>query len=207
MLRGYLAGDNVVLSLEPSALPVTESPEPTPPMGYKAVSHWRETPTEIMQVWEMVPVEGTEQEAALQLSKMQFRSLPDEVAYLVRALADPWVNGERYYGPEDPSGMPQSRVRYEGVLYKCLQTNVSQIDWTPTDAPSLWAEILPGQEGNEPEEGYAEWEQPGAMNGYSTGDRVLHNGHLWESKQDDNVWEPGAVGAPWNDLGVYPPEE
>ena len=125
-----------------------------------------------------------------------------------RALAEMWVAGATYYGPDDPSGMPQSRVLFNGRLFKCLTTHNSQLDWTATDAPSLWAEILPGQEGNEPEEGYAEWEQPGSTNGYDKGDKVLHNGHLWESSFDgDNVWEPGAVGAPWEDLGEYPPAE
>ena len=208
MLYGVLVGQSVVLTDQASGKKVVETVQPDSLQGYVASSAWYETPTEIIQSWTLKPIEGTAEEAALALSKLQFMSLPDEAACQFRALADEWIAGATYYGPDDASGMPQSRVRYLGKLYKCLQTHVSQSDWTPTDAPSLWAEILPGQEGNEPEEGYAEWVQPGSTNGYNKGDRVTHNGHLWESNFDGaNVWEPGAVGAPWTDLGVYPPEE
>lgn len=37
--------------------------------------------------------------------------------------------------------------------------------------------------------------QPDSTNGYSTGDRVVHNDRTWESLADNNVWEPGAAGA------------
>lgn len=207
-MHGIMTGDVVVLTNDDSGMEVVDVQEPTPMEGYKVESHWEVIDNKIYRVHAFVPIEGTAEEAALNLSRLQFMSLPDEVAYEFRALADDWIVGSTYYGPEDDSGFPQSRVRYQGELYKCLQTHVSQSDWTPTAAPSLWAKILPGQEGNEPEEGYAEWVQPGSTNGYDKGDRVLHNGHLWESNFDGaNVWEPGAVGAPWTDLGVYPPEE
>lgn len=113
-----------------------------------------------------------------------------------------WIAGATYYGPDDPSGMPQSRVLFNSRLFKCLTTHYSQLDWTPVNAPSLWAEILPGQDGNEPEDGYAEWSRPDSTNGYSEGDRVTHNGRLWESLVDDNVDEPGTDnGFRWEDLG------
>lgn len=208
MLYGILVGQSVVLTDQASGKKVVETVQPDSLQGYVASSAWHETPTEIIQSWTLKPIEGTAEEAALALSKLQFMSLPDEAAYQFRALADEWIAGATYYGPDDASGFPQSRVRYQGELYKCLQTHVSQRNWTPTDAPSLWSKILPGQEGNTPEEGYAEWIQPDSTNGYDKGDRVLHNGHLWESNFDGaNVWEPGAVGAPWTDLGVYPSEE
>ena len=208
MLYGVLVGQSVVLTDQASGKKVVETVQPDVLQGHVASSAWYETPTEIIQSWTLKPIEGTAEEAALALSKLQFTSLPDKAAYQFRALADEWIAGATYYGPNDASGFPQSRVRYLGKLYKCLQTHVSQSDWTPTDAPSLWAEILPGQEGNEPEEGYAEWVQPDSTNGYDKGDKVLHDGHLWESSFDGaNVWEPGAVGAPWTDLGVYPSEE
>lgn len=174
--------------------------------GYKVESHWEVIDNQIYRVHSFVPIEGTAEEAALNLSRLQFMSLPDDVAYEFRALADDWFVGSTYYGPEDDSGFPQSRVRYQGELYKCLQTHVAQSDWAPTVAPSLWARILPGQEGSGEEVG--EWVQPDSTNGYQKGDQVTHNGHLWESTFDgDNVWEPGAVGAPWEDKGEYPGEE
>lgn len=206
MLRGYLAGSTVVVTSEGKRIVETEPPSCPP--GYSCEPSWYETPDEIIQTYELVPAEGTAEAAALALTKLQAMSLPDDALYEFRALAPSWISGCTYYGPGDASGMPQSRLLYRGELYKVLQTHVSQADWTPDTAPSLYAAILPGQEGNEPEEGYAEWVQPDSTNGYDKGDRVLHNGHLWESSFDGaNVWEPGAVGSPWTDLGVYPPEE
>lgn len=82
------------------------------------------------------------------------------------------------------------RVRYDGVLYKCLQAHTAQADWTPTTAPSLWAEVLAGQQGTE----IGEWEQPDSTNPYMTGDKVTHNGKTWVSDVDNNVWEPGVYG-------------
>ena len=81
------------------------------------------------------------------------------------------------------------RRRFGETLYKCLQDHTSQEGWDPESAPSLWAEILPGQDGTD----VGEWVQPDSTNPYMTGDRVTHNGKTWESTIDNNVWEPGTV--------------
>ena len=81
------------------------------------------------------------------------------------------------------------RVNDQGVLYRVLQGHRVQASWTPADAPSLFAKILIPDP-----EVIPEWEQPGAENAYSAGDRVTHNGKTWESLVDHNVWEPGVVG-------------
>ena len=36
---------------------------------------------------------------------------------------------------------------------------------------------------------------------YMTGNCCTHNGHVWQSGQDNNVWEPGTVNVKWTDLG------
>ena len=82
------------------------------------------------------------------------------------------------------------RVTYQDKLYKCLQDHTPQSAWTPEAAPSLWAEILAGQDGTD----IGEWTQPDSTNPYMTGDRVTHNGKTWESTVDNNVWEPGVYG-------------
>lgn len=93
-------------------------------------------------------------------------------------------------------------MRFQGTLVKCLQAHTSQPDWAPNAAPSLWAVILPGQDGSGVAVGV--WQQPSAESGYSTGDRVIHDGHLWESLVDDNVDEPGTDnGFRWKDLGEW----
>lgn len=210
MLYGVLVNDVVVITDAEHGLPIVEMDQPEPPEGYRVDPKWTTSPTSLVRYYDIVPIEGTAEEASLELSKLQFRSLPDDAAYLFRALADEWIAGETYYGPNDPSGILQSRVRYKGRFFKCLQTHTAQETWTPVDAPSLWAEILPGQAGNEPEDGsYAEWVQPDSTNGYATGDKVTHNGHIWESKVDSNIWEPGVSGTEslWTDLGEIPTDK
>lgn len=81
------------------------------------------------------------------------------------------------------------RVRYRGTLYRCLQNHTAQADWTPEAAPSLWAKVLIPSEDVIPE-----WEQPDSTNPYSKGDKVTHNGKIWVSTVDDNIWEPGIYG-------------
>jgi hypothetical protein len=34
------------------------------------------------------------------------------------------------------------KVRYENILYKCLQNHAAQASWTPSATPSLWARVL-----------------------------------------------------------------
>ena len=36
---------------------------------------------------------------------------------------------------------------------------------------------------------------------FATGDCCTHEGHVWRSGQDGNVWAPGTVGVKWDDLG------
>ena len=109
--------------------------------------------------------------------------MTDEQALECADLYPEWIGEGRVYSVGD-------RVVYEGKLYKCLQDHTSQYAWTPSAAPSLWAEILAGQDGTD----IGEWTQPDSTNPYMTGDRVTHNGKTWESTVDNNVWEPGVYG-------------
>lgn len=85
------------------------------------------------------------------------------------------------------------RVRFNNVLYKCLQSHTAQGTWTPTDAPSLWAKVLIPDP-----EVIPEWEQPESTNPYMKGDKVKHNEKTWVSTVDNNVWEPGVYG--WTEV-------
>lgn len=79
------------------------------------------------------------------------------------------------------------RIRYEEILYKCVQAHTSQTDWTPDITPALWTIVSL--------EDWPEWRQPtGAQDAYMTGDKVSHNDKHWVSDVDNNVWEPGGVG-------------
>ena len=90
------------------------------------------------------------------------------------------------------------RVRYGEKLYRVLQAHTSQETWTPADAPSLFAEILPGQDGSDEEIG--EWTQPDSTNPYMKGDKVRFEGKVYESLIDNNIWSPAAYPAGWKEI-------
>lgn len=198
MFYGQLVGEVCVLTDRDNGRPVYDSEVPEVADGYALVERYIDCGSHILHLYTQAPIEGTPEQAALALSRMQAMTLPDAALYEVRALADEYVDGMTCYGEGNDEGMPVTRCRYVGRLFRFIGdgTQVMQPGWNPVDAPSLWAEILPGQDGK-----VGPWVQPGATNGYKTGDQVTHNDHLWESTADDNVWEPGAVGAPWKDLG------
>ena len=85
-----------------------------------------------------------------------------------------------------------TRVKYDGILYKCLQAHTSQDAWTPVVAPSLWAKVLIPDENVIPE-----WEQPESTNAYMVGDKVMFEGHIYESAINNNIWSPAAYPAGW----------
>lgn len=87
-----------------------------------------------------------------------------------------------------------TRLKDGETLYKVLQDHTSQAGWEPHNAPSLFAKVLPGQEGT----AIGEWQQPDRTNPYKKGDKVKRNGKTWESDIDNNVWEPGVYG--WKEV-------
>lgn len=87
------------------------------------------------------------------------------------------------------------RVRFEGILYRCLQPHTSQDAWTPTAAPSLWAKVLIPDPDAIPE-----WEQPDSTNAYMKGDKVMFEGVAYESLIDNNIWSPAAYPGGWKAL-------
>lgn len=128
------------------------------------------------------------------------RSKAKRLRALIEDLADHLEDREAIEAPElfrewDPAATYQTgqRVRYEGILYRCLQDHTAQPGWTPTAAPSLWARVL-----IEDPDVIPEWVQPDSTNPYSKGDRVTHNGKVWESLYDNNTWEPGVHG--WEEV-------
>lgn len=114
--------------------------------------------------------------------------LTDEQAATVPGIYPAWTGDDAAYAVGD-------RVQYSGKLYKCLQAHTSQATWTPTDAPSLWSKVLIPTPGEIPE-----WEQPSSTNPYAKGDKVKHNGKIWTSDIDGNVWEPGEYG--WTEVSA-----
>lgn len=196
-----MKGDEVALVSSPAqGRPIIEAEPPEGADGYDPVAKYVDDGTSIRQVWSLVPSQGTAEDAAVKLARLLAVDLDDDKAVQVPALYDEWSgDGVQYYGPDDPDGHPQTRLTRRGILIKVLQTHVSQGDWKPEDAPSLYAVVLAGQDGT----ASGEWVQPGADNGFDEGDYTFKDGHLWRSLQDDNVFMPGAPGSPWKDLGTW----
>ena len=112
-------------------------------------------------------------------------SLTDEEAAYVPRLF-------KYWQQEYPYEVGD-RVQYVGKVYKVLQAHKSQVGWEPDIAVSLFAEILIPDPTVIPE-----WVQPSSTNPYMLGDKVRHNGKIWASIYDYNVWEPGVYG--WEEV-------
>ena len=111
----------------------------------------------------------------------------DEQAATVPALYPAWrVDVEYQVG---------TRVTYNDVLYKVLTAHISQSDWTPDAAVSLFAKILIPDNNT-----IYTWVQPDSTNPYMAGDNVSHNGKTWVSNVDNNVWEPGVYG--WEEATI-----
>lgn len=94
---------------------------------------------------------------------------------------------------EDKAYTIGDRVRYNDILYKCVQDHTSASHWLPDEAVSLWAEVLIPDPDVIPE-----WVQPDSTNPYMKGDKVIHNGKTWVSDIDYNVFEPGIAG--WSEV-------
>ena len=83
------------------------------------------------------------------------------------------------------------RIRYEDVLYKCVQAHTSQADWTPDVTPALWVRVSIDE--------FPEWIQPtGAQDAYRIGDKVSHLEKHWISTIDYNAYEPSVYG--WDEV-------
>ena len=121
------------------------------------------------------------------IGKVQ-KTLTDEQAIACADIYPEWNGDGKQYAVGD-------RVTYNEKLYKVLQAHTSQTGWTPTAAPSLFAEILAGQDGTD----IGEWVQPDSTNPYMKGDRVTYQGKTWESTIDNNAWSPDKYG--WIEVG------
>jgi len=119
--------------------------------------------------------------ATQRLAFIQAETLSDDKAAIVKGLYLLWDCGASYKTGD--------RVQYNGALYKCLQSHVSQPEWSPDAASSLWVAI------SDPADEWPVWVQPaGAHDAYARGDKVTHNSIKFTSNVDANVWEPGTYG-------------
>lgn len=136
-----------------------------------------------MYAFSLDPIDNVELRDMFGISYLASLLLTDEQAVAAPFLFDEW----------DPNGVSYtaevSKVTYNDLLYKCLQSHVSQASWNPADAVSLWVRI------DDPAIEWPEWRQPtGAHDAYPIGAKVSHNDKHWISNVDNNTWEPGVFG-------------
>lgn len=112
-------------------------------------------------------------------------SLTDNQAVQAPLLFERWSADKHY-----PVG---KRLYHSGKLWRVLIEHDSQKTWEPDASPSLFAEVLIPDPSVIPE-----WVQPESTNPYMIGDKVRHNGSVWVSIVDNNVWEPGVYG--WSEV-------
>lgn len=87
------------------------------------------------------------------------------------------------------------RVRFQNILYKCLQNHIAQPTWSPIAAPSLWTKVLIPDPNVIPD-----WEQPDSTNAYQIGDKVRYEGKIYESVIANNIWSPGVYPQGWHEV-------
>jgi hypothetical protein len=121
-------------------------------------------------------------------------NLDNDTAVNNAILFPQWKSGVEYKVNE--------RIRYNNVLYTILQEHTSQEDWRPDIVNSLYARVLRSWE----EDMIPTWEQPESTNGFMIGDKVYHNGLLYISTADNNIWEPGIGNTPWELVVEEQPE-
>ncbi len=118
---------------------------------------------------------------------VQASNLDDDKAMEVADLYPAWKSTKSYAVDE----IIKYGVNADGEtqLYKVIQAHTSQDDWTPDASPSLYKKI------GFTDDGVSIWTQPlGSTDAYMKGDIVSHNGSLWTSDVDNNVWQPGIYG-------------
>lgn len=132
-------------------------------------------------------------DSVLKQAKLNAVNNTDEQALEVKDLYETWENKPNGY-----AFTVNERVLFEenNELYKVLQAHNKQETWKPNVSPSLFVRIA--------KEEIPEWVQPqGATDAYMLGDKVKHEGFIWESLVNNNVWMPSNnVPTLWKNLGA-----
>ena len=82
-----------------------------------------------------------------------------------------------------------------GVLYKCTRSTGSAVYNALSELVGIYVEVVTSEPEEQTGDEVAEWVQPtGAQDAYDVGDRVSHNGMVWECTSPSNVFEPGVYG-------------
>lgn len=83
----------------------------------------------------------------------------------------------------------------DGVLYRCTRSTGTAVYNALSELVGIYVEAVTSEPEEQTGDEVAEWVQPtGAQDAYDVGDRVSHNGMVWECTSPSNVYEPGVYG-------------
>lgn len=185
MMHGVMVSDGTVMVTDAAhGLPIVEVPEPSAPTGYHAEGRWSESGGYLVHSYELVPDEGSAEQAALALSRLQYQSLPYSLAYELRALAPRYEAGQAFAAG--------TRFLDGGALYTADEDFVAPTGVRPSDE-SVPCTVAPDPAGAEP------WSEPTDKHTYRKGSLVTHADKLWRSRKNNNTEEPGA-GDRWEEV-------
>lgn len=137
-------------------------------------------------------ISSVEQKVTIPLSiafvKLAEKGEIDEVTASENAsLFSEWRTGVNY--------KTNTLLQHEGLLYKVIQEHMSQADWTPDEAISLYKVIGIN------ENGIPDWSRPiSSADAYMIGDECMFNGIHKRSTIDHNVWSPDEYPAGWENV-------
>lgn len=122
------------------------------------------------------------------MTKPMIADMSEEQLTAIAPLIPTWTVGTEYQTGDI--------VRYNGVLYRCLQNDTAQEIFPPNTYTSGWKRV------DEPDEqGIYPFSQPlGATDTYMKGDKVSFEGAYYQSTIDYNVWSPTAYPQGWKKL-------
>lgn len=169
-----------------------EPPEPTEPTEDEKLQMEANSTRAKLQTMAinamMMTLAGNDITDAKHKYQTSLTSIGDDVALKIPDVFPAW-SGDSVEHKKD------TKLTYNGVLYKVLQDHTSQSTWTPDAAPSLFAKVLTSTDGQP-----SQWIQPDSTNPYMTGDKVIYNGHCYQSTIDNNVWAPDTYPDGWKML-------
>ena len=83
----------------------------------------------------------------------------------------------------------------DDVLYKCTRSTGQPVYNALSELVGIYVDVVTSEPEEPAGDDVAEWVQPtGAQDAYDVGDRVSHNGMIWECTSPSNVYEPGVYG-------------
>ena len=111
-------------------------------------------------------------------------SVTEQELNSIKTIFPQWMAGEQVWAKDGDK--PADICQYGEQLYRCIQSHITQADWTPDITSNLWGKISVGEE-------YQEW-YPDIYLVIQTGEKVQWQGVVYECINPTFAWiEPGTA--------------